>query len=72
MASTRKGRAEVGQLRLSVAVTTPLGPSLLRCLGGLASIADNRLGQSRNGFRVQQLLAWESFCSHTGAKRHRN
>ena len=47
MASTRKGRAEVGQLRLSVAVTTPLGPSLLRCLGGLASpIADNRLDQS--------------------------
>jgi len=48
MASTRKGRAEVGQLRLSVAVTTPLGPSLLRCLGGLASpIAVNRLDQSR-------------------------
>ena len=51
MASTRKGRAEVGQLRLSVAVTqvtNPLDPSLLRCLGGLASpIADNRLDQSR-------------------------
>ena len=48
MASTRKGRAEVGQLRLSVTVTTPLGPSLLRCLGGLASpIAVNRLDQSR-------------------------
>ena len=48
VASTRKGRAEVGQLRLSVAVTTPLGPSVLRCLGGLASpIAVNRLDQSR-------------------------
>ena len=34
MASTRNGRAEVGQLRLSVAVTTPLGPSLLRRHGG--------------------------------------
>ena len=48
MASTRKGRAEVGQLRLSVAVTNPLGPSLLECLGGLASpIAVNRLDQSQ-------------------------
>jgi len=53
IASTQTGQAEVGQLRLSVAVTTPLGLSSLRCLGGLASpIADNRLDQSRAGKQI--------------------
>ena len=61
MASTRKGRAEVGQLRLSVAVTTPLGPSLLRCLGGLASpIAVNRLDQSQ-GLESRRMTNTPSF-----------
>ena len=48
MASTRKGRAEVGQLRLSVAVTAHPGRSPSGGRGGLASpIAVNRLDQSR-------------------------
>ena len=48
MASTRKGRAEVGQLRLSVAVTAPLSLSGSGDRGGLLPpIAVNRLDQSR-------------------------
>ena len=48
IASTAGGEAGVGQLRLSVAVTPPLGLSTAGGRGGLASpIADNRLDQSR-------------------------
>ena len=69
MASTRKGRAERGQLRLSVAVTTPLGPSLLRCLGGLASpIADNPKIHITNGSITPVRLGGGVGCGRRDSK----
>ena len=64
MASTRTGRAEVGQLRLSVAVTTPLGPSGSGGRGGLASMRESQgLASPTAVNRLDQSHGWSPMWS---------